>query len=528
MSQLEAHPFADLFPLMTGSDFDELARDISQHGLKELIVIHEGKILDGRNRYRAGVVAGRIAAEAYRSKFLLQDGYREFGSEVEDGDDPLAFVISKNLKRRHLNESQRAMVASKLAGMSPGRPAKNAPIEAVSQEAAARQLNVGRSSVQRAAEVRDRGAPELVAAVESGAATVSAAADIATLPVDEQIKVIQSADPKAFRAAAKEARAKAQAEKKARRAERERELAGKVVALPEKRYGVILADPEWQFDVYSRETGLDRAAENHYPTSALDEIKERPVWDIAAKDCALFLWATPAMLLQALDVMSAWGFEYKTQVIWHKIRPGKGRGTGYWFTGEHEILLVGTRGNVPAPAPGSQFPSIFQAPVGEHSAKPGRAAEIIETYFPTLPKIELNRRGAARPGWDAWGNEVDEIPPAEAAQSGSPPPVEAAGGAPAGSASGAIPATESQAKASEDNGATAQARDRKGPADSVAGDASRPDAGRTASATSERMDATAGRDRHPISDDEPDMPEFLRRSGSWSDENLPSRRGDVQ
>lgn len=190
-------------------------------------------------------------------------------------------------------------------------------------------------------------------------------------------------------------------DKKERRAERERDLAAKQASLPNKRYGVIYADPEWRFEVYSRETGMDRAADNHYPTSSVEEICNRPVADIAADDCVLFLWATVPMLPDALRVMDAWDFQYKSHCIWAKDRIG----TGYWFRNQHELLLIGTRGNVPAPAMGTQIASLVDAPVGRHSEKPVEFYELIEGYFPNLPKIELNAR-AARPGWDAWGYEA--------------------------------------------------------------------------------------------------------------------------
>lgn len=188
-----------------------------------------------------------------------------------------------------------------------------------------------------------------------------------------------------------------------RRREREAELGAALRALPDKKYAVILADPEWRFEPYSRETGMDRAADNHYPTSQLEDIKARDVASIAADDCILFLWATVPMLPQALEVMKAWGFEYKSHAIWDKVHIG----TGYWFRNRHELLLIGLRGDIPAPTMGDQFPSIFQIARKEHSAKPEQFLELIEDYFPTLPKIELNRRGPPRPGWDAWGNEVD-------------------------------------------------------------------------------------------------------------------------
>jgi N6-adenosine-specific RNA methylase IME4 len=199
-----------------------------------------------------------------------------------------------------------------------------------------------------------------------------------------------------------EVRAERQKEKQVKRKQREKELARHLEDLPDRKYGVIYADPEWQWEPYSRETGMDRAAANHYPTNPTNTIMQRKVADIAADDCALFLWATVPMLPQALAVMSAWGFEYKSHFIWSKDKIG----TGYWNRNQHELLLVGTRGNVPAPSPGTQWPSVIEAPITKHSEKPERFAELVESYFPVLPKIELNRRGAPRDGWDAWGNET--------------------------------------------------------------------------------------------------------------------------
>jgi N6-adenosine-specific RNA methylase IME4 len=195
-----------------------------------------------------------------------------------------------------------------------------------------------------------------------------------------------------------------QADKKGKRADKERALAKKQAALPDKRYGVILADPEWKHKPWS-DTGMAKSADNHYPTSDVDEIARRPVEKIAAKDCVLFLWATVPMLPEALDVLRAWGFTYKSHAVWKKIYPGKRQGMGYWFRINHEILLVGTRGNIPCPAPGENWGSVIEAPIGAHSEKPAKSFELIEAYFPNLPKIELNAR-KARKGWDAWGLEA--------------------------------------------------------------------------------------------------------------------------
>lgn len=189
-----------------------------------------------------------------------------------------------------------------------------------------------------------------------------------------------------------------------RRAERERLLAANVAALPDQRFGVIVADPEWRFETRSRLTGMSRAADNHYPTSTLDVIKARDVASIAAPACLLALWATSPMLPQALEVMAVWGFTYKSILTWDKEVPG----TGYWFRNQTEHLLIGTRGDVPAPFPGSQIPSLLRRRRTVHSAKPDDVLEWLERVYPTVAKIELNRRGPARPGWSAWGNEAEE------------------------------------------------------------------------------------------------------------------------
>ena len=106
--------------------------------------------------------------------------------------------------------------------------------------------------------------------------------------------------------------------------------------------------------------------------------------------------------VSALLVMAAWDFDYKSHYVWQKDKIG----LGYWNREIHELLLIGTRGKIMAPAPGTQRESVIYDYRGDHSAKPECFLEMIETWYPTLPKIELNRRGAPRDGWSAWGNEA--------------------------------------------------------------------------------------------------------------------------
>ncbi|MCX5495785.1 MT-A70 family methyltransferase [Kaistia dalseonensis] len=412
MTSLPFHPLANIFPLLEDRAFAELVEDIRANGILDEIVMLDGKILDGRNRYRAAIAAGLFDADVDWQRDWRFVRFGETGLDgIAAGSDPTAYVISRNLRRRHLTESQRAMAAAELAsgrhgGARTGSSAQaaNLPL-ALTQAAAGEMLNVSERTVRSARVVIETGAPALVEAVKQGSVSVFSAVSLAQLPIAEQRRVIETADQRAIAGFVKGLRAEKQAAKKERRVAREIALGSLQRALPDRKFGVIYADPEWRFEPYSRETGMDRAPDNHYPTSETNDIIARPVGTIAAKDCVLLLWATGPMIRAALRVMEVWGFEYKSQQIWVKIRPGDARGPGYWFTGEHELLLLGTRGNVPAPAPGEQWPSVVHAPVGEHSQKPEIFAEMIEEYFPNLPKIELNAR-RARPGWELWGLEA--------------------------------------------------------------------------------------------------------------------------
>jgi ParB-like chromosome segregation protein Spo0J len=186
---LEIDPLATLFPPMAEEEFARLKADIAARGQLEPIWTHSGRVVDGRHRLRACRELGR------------EPVVREY-----DGDGPvLDFVIAKNLHRRHLSANQRALVAAKLANLSGGRPSKTARKQAVTQSVAAALLRVGRTSVQGARQVLDRGVPELVAAVERDSIKVSAAAAIAGLRQKQQANLV-ARGPRAIRAKATELR----------------------------------------------------------------------------------------------------------------------------------------------------------------------------------------------------------------------------------------------------------------------------------------------------------------------------------
>jgi hypothetical protein len=170
MDDSEFHPLADIFPMMDHDALNELIADIEEHGLREQITLFENKVLDGRNRYRA---LQRIIP-VYGLGGRYDKG--NFGEFRGNSDEALAYVVSKNLKRRHLDTSQRAMVAAKLATLRQGARTDLSPIGEMSQAGAAKLLNVGKRTVERAKEVLDHGDPDLIQAVERGEVAASTAA----------------------------------------------------------------------------------------------------------------------------------------------------------------------------------------------------------------------------------------------------------------------------------------------------------------------------------------------------------------
>jgi site-specific DNA-methyltransferase (adenine-specific) len=146
---------------------------------------------------------------------------------------------------------------------------------------------------------------------------------------------------------------------------------------------------------------MKSGAAQKYETMSVYELCTLPIKNIAEKNCVLFLWATTPMLPEAMVVMQAWGFKYKTAIYWHKV----GRlGLGYWFRGQVELCLVGVRGRVKAFR--RQKANVIQSKVRLHSQKPEEFFHLIEPVAPS-PRIELFARGEPRDGWHQWGREID-------------------------------------------------------------------------------------------------------------------------
>ena len=171
-------------------------------------------------------------------------------------------------------------------------------------------------------------------------------------------------------------------------------------------YSTILLDPPWQFQNRTGKVAPEHKRLLRYPTMELKEVMDLPVPDLSAAKSHLYLWIPNALLQEGLKVMEAWGFTYKTNLIWYKIRKDggpDGRGVGFYFRNVTEMILFGVRGRMRTLQPGRTQVNILSTRKREHSRKPDEFYDLIERCSPG-PYLELFAR-FARPGWDQWGNE---------------------------------------------------------------------------------------------------------------------------
>lgn len=403
------HPLANLFPMLADERRESFRNSLGEKQ-NHPIVLHKGMILDGRNRERELAELNKPVA------FVLFVGTDR---------QALEFVFAENLERRHLTESQRAMLAAKVAtlrlGANQHSGAQPAPIGApslfegagapdapestseatVSQSDAAEMMSVGRRSVQRAATVLEKGAPELQEAVNQGRVAVSTAADIAeVMPQEQQAQVAAMSEKDILEAASKIRKEKNDARRTERMEKLKAQSAGNTPLSTAQKFPVVYMDPPTKFAAGDS----DRSTENHYPTMTEEEIAALPVGELALDDAVLFIWTTVPWLRKTLALIEGWGFAYVSELVWDK----QTLGLGFWNRNVHETLLIATRGKIPAPEPSVLKPSLYSEARTRHSAKPEYFRELITAYYPDLPKVELFSRvdGEMPDGWKAWGNEA--------------------------------------------------------------------------------------------------------------------------
>ena len=356
LEQLRPHPQTGVVPRMPADQYKAFKADIATRGLlAPLEITREGVVLDGRERLQA-------ASEL---------GLEQLPVQVVEPEDEVEHILLCALHRKHLTPSQRAALAverdryheqqasaqrRRLANLRQSPEVATLPPRGKTRELAAGWAGVSPRTIQDAATVHKHD-PALFEQVKNGLIRVEAAA------------------------------------RRVRRARRDAEIAPP--PLPSGPFELIYADPPWQL---GNPDGLN-APENHYPTIALEEICALQV--PAADDCLLLLWAVNCLLPEALSVIEAWGFTYKTNLVW--VKPSIGLGN--WLRNRHELLLLATRGRFSLPDPDLRPDSVLEAARGRHSQKPDSVYELIERAWPQAAKLELFAR-QARPGWAAWGNEL--------------------------------------------------------------------------------------------------------------------------
>lgn len=378
------HDVANIFPEMGAAEFDALCADIAANGLREAPWLYQGAVIDGRHRIRACEKLGIPCP-----------------TRVYSGDDPVSFVVSLNLHRRHLDASQRAMVAARLANMKVGgdRVSEHSANlqNAVSQSQAAELLNVSTRSVAAATKVRDEGAPELVRAVESGRVSVSTAATIAEAPKAKQVEIVARGEAEILEAA-KQIRSEKAVTRRAAMAE----VRAMAPPLPLGKFECIVIDPPWEMQKIERDVRPNQVA-FEYPTMTADELAAFDVAGISADDCHLFCWTTHKHLPLAIDLLHTWGFRYVCAMVWHK--PG-----GFQPIGlpqyNCEFVLYARRGS-PSFIDTKAFPCCFNAPRKEHSRKPDEFYDVIRRVTQG-PRIDVFSR-ESREGFTTFGNEAGKF-----------------------------------------------------------------------------------------------------------------------
>ena len=390
MSDWVIHPAATLFPLLEGAEFEALTADIRANDLREAIWLdRDGRILDGRNRIRACEAAG------------VEPRFQTY-----EGDDPVAFVLSLNLLRRHLDESQKAMAAARVANMNHGgdrRSDQAANLPLVPQAEAAQRLGVSERSLRYAKVVQESGSPELVAAVDQGVVAVSEAAAVARASHTTQRAIV------AMVASGEVGNLKTALVRRDKERQRLEIAEGRTVQ-PEGEFPVIVIDPPWPYDnTYDAAHPTGRAG-CKYPSMSIEELKALKL--PAAKNCVLWLWTTNAFMGEAYDLLEAWGFQPKTILTWVKLTKLSEQprlGLGHWLKNCTEHCLLAVKGSPKVSLTNQR--TVLVAPARGHSRKPNEFYELVESLC-IGRKLDMFST-EKRDGWEQMGNDTAKFRAAE-------------------------------------------------------------------------------------------------------------------
>lgn len=385
---------------MSETAFAELVADIQQNGLRYPIYKEKssGLIIDGRNRFLACQQA------KVRPRFETWDGKAE---------DLLGIVVSLNVKRRHLDVQQRAEVALKLIDSKAGEKLNrwSAKSKKMTIRRAAILFGISEDTLQRARQIEAHGVPQLKTMVRRNKMSYLTAAAIASQSPEEQRRILQQAAT---------IRAVKFSENHNERITRRKNFQAQ--ELPGQTFDVLMVDCPWFYTDQTLALALNPG--HHYPCLKDEELAALPVGSVANKDSMMFMWSTSLTLKRALDLMTLWGFEYLSSIVWVKTKNPVAKvaqgeivelalshvfGNGPVLI-THEFLLIGKKGNGLGKSHFQPRSVMFeQGGAGSskkvvHSQKPETAYVWIEKMWPSTTKLELFSRND-RPGWIHWGFE---------------------------------------------------------------------------------------------------------------------------
>lgn len=348
--------FQNLIPEISKEEFEKLKENIINEGIREPLIIWNNIIIDGHNRFK-------ISKE-------LKIEFKTKEKKFENREEVKLWIINNQLGRRNLSAYDRTRLILKSTDII------NKKNEANINQKKGVCLKSDKGSIDIKKEV------SIIAKVSPD--TVS------------KIKFIEKNASKEQKERLSQQKASINKVYHEVRKVIIQNNNSQEIELPKSNFSVIYADPPWKYN-FSQTN--ERSIETHYSSMSLEQIKKMKI--PSDKDSILFLWATAPKLKEALEVMESWGFEYKTCAIWDK----EIIGMGYWFRGQHEILLVGTKGKVEVPKEKDRISSVIRIRRTKHSEKPKEFYDIIEKMIPNGKYLELFARNK-RPNWISWGNEI--------------------------------------------------------------------------------------------------------------------------
>jgi N6-adenosine-specific RNA methylase IME4/ParB-like chromosome segregation protein Spo0J len=372
--EVNANMKYQVMPALGIEDYEALKSDIARRGVLIPVEYDErGNVLDGHHRLQACKELGLTEWPKFIRKGLSEEEKRQHARQL-------------NLARRHLNQEQKRHL---IQGQLKDTPQRSNRQIASGLGVDHKTVSAARKDLEGTGEI-----PQLNKTIGTDG-KARPAKPIRTAFIDDSNHGRQEL----FRRA-KEIRAQQSDVRQTERIKKIEQISRGNKAFPAGRlYPVIYADPPWRYE--NPPMGYStRSIENHYPTMTFEEICALPLSEIAHGDSILYLWATAPALAECMDVIKAWGFQYRTCFVWVKDKIGM----GWHARNQHELLLVAKRGNIPPPPAESRVGSVIHAPRAEHSAKPAKFYELIERMYPDLAKIELFCR-SPRKGWAAWGNQ---------------------------------------------------------------------------------------------------------------------------